>query len=222
VIGDKMLQSLSEFGYTGFLASDCGEIWSESKSSWLKQCPDQRGYLLVNLNKYGTHRVHRLIAMVFIPNVYNKPQVNHINGIKTDNRAINLEWVTNLENAKHAMNNNLMPHKLFTEKDVRLICNEFEHGTSCAVISQKYGFSYDAIFQIKRGMNWQHIAKEYSFCGPKLQSKRLTEDEVRDICKCLLEKYSITDIAERFQTSKDVIQKIKCGVNGRYISKDYF
>jgi len=69
------------------------------------------GYVEVHLrnnNLNETKKVHRLVAEAFIPNEHNKPQVNHINGIKTDNNIKNLEWCTAKENAMHASKNGLL------------------------------------------------------------------------------------------------------------------
>lgn len=71
----------------------------------LKQGADTNGYLLVKLftnNKPHTVKVHRLVALAFIPNPENKPQVNHKDGNKQNNNEWNLEWATNGENGKHA------------------------------------------------------------------------------------------------------------------------
>lgn len=72
----------------------------------------QNGYVQTGLNKAGEHKlflVHRLVAMAFIPNPENKPEVNHKDRNHSNNRVDNLEWVTKLENTHHAIQNGWNP-----------------------------------------------------------------------------------------------------------------
>lgn len=95
--------------------SDSGKIRSIRNNIILSQYqkidytrnPENR-YLRVTLANNGVYKrffVHRLVGMAFISNPENKPQINHKNNIKSDNRAENLEWVNQSENTQHAFDN---------------------------------------------------------------------------------------------------------------------
>ena len=96
-------------GYDNYLISDRGRVFNFKFKKFLKPWKDRGGYLFVGLCKNGVHKhyLHRLVALAYIPNPENKPTVNHIDGIKTNNFVENLEWNTQKENVRHSWDNGL-------------------------------------------------------------------------------------------------------------------
>lgn len=132
---------------------------------------DNKGYKTVVLCKEGNQKsfyVHRLVAEAFIPNKNNKPDVNHIDGNKANNRFENLEWCTESENLKHsfelglskAKNGEEHPLAILTEKDVIEIRNRYvkrcrTNGTGA--LAKEYGVSQDAIYDIVSYRSWKGV-----------------------------------------------------------------
>ena len=91
-----------------YLISNHGRVWSNYKNDYLKQAYNCKGYKIVGFslpnNKSCIKTIHRLVAIHFISNPDNKPQVNHIDGNKENNKVDNLEWNTCKENMNHAIN----------------------------------------------------------------------------------------------------------------------
>lgn len=97
-----------------YMASNLGRIKSLPKNHHstliLKNKKTKDGYYETSLSKNGKAkfiRTHRLIAFTFIPNIENKPQINHIDGNKLNNNVNNLEWCTVQENKEHAIRTGL-------------------------------------------------------------------------------------------------------------------
>ncbi len=109
-------------GYEDYTITRDGTLVSHKGGNHKYIKPDitSKGYKKVSIWNNGKRSrvyIHRLVAISYISNPLCKRQVNHINGNKTDNRVENLEWVTNLENMKHAYVTGLK-----TYKQLRIIC----------------------------------------------------------------------------------------------------
>ena len=98
-------------GYPGYFVTPEGRVYSNRKYSHnpkgelreKKQWSSQKGYKMVTLGKAKKFKVHRLVALAYIPNPNNYDTINHINEDKTDNRVENLEWMSNRDNVVYSM-----------------------------------------------------------------------------------------------------------------------
>lgn len=94
------------------------------KEFLLKGFINKKGYKQVTLyddnGKPKTLRVHKLVALTFIENENNLPQINHIDGNKLNNEVSNLEWISNYDNMQHAIKNGLIDQKLRRENMSKL------------------------------------------------------------------------------------------------------
>lgn len=107
-------------GFPMYYATKGGRIFSRFTRRFLNPDPSNKGYKCVSLSSpCGTvmTSIHRIVAITFLP----KPRkdrihINHINGVKSDNRVSNLEWVTPCENAQHAVRTGLIKRKTVKQR----------------------------------------------------------------------------------------------------------
>ena len=93
------------YGFPDYYVTSDGNIWSNKSYKLLLPAPDSSGYLTVSLQSNGkqsTKRLHRLVAEAFVPNddPAHKTTVDHIDNDKTNNRADNLQWLSNADNIR--------------------------------------------------------------------------------------------------------------------------
>ena len=154
------MYTLDENGnvYSRYVKGGRGKISDELRK--LVPVLDNTGYFIVTLLN-DVHRcnksIHRLLAEHYIPNPENKPHVNHIDGVKTNNNLENLEWATVLENTRHAISLGLHEFKTKAlQKSVEQI--DLQTGRilttyeSFAIAQKETGIPYPNIIKVCKGL----------------------------------------------------------------------
>ncbi len=130
-------------GYSGYFVSKSGVIISFRKykaGNMHKPHLSDDGYLRCTLSTGGGSRIHssihRIVAMAYVDNPNNLPEVNHIDGDKFNNHFTNLEWATHLENMQHANKLNLIVRPKLKD-----------HGMAKLVLNTETGIFYDTLLE---------------------------------------------------------------------------
>lgn len=164
-IPDEAKRNLEFMGYPNYTITRYGQVWSHYYRKWLKPQITKRGYYRLSLtaviegkNKTTNYKIHRLVALAFIPNPSNKPQVNHEDGYKFNNNDWNLSWMTHRENIQHAIDNKIVPPGSFltiaqAEEVIARLCN-YEGITP---IARDMAVSYYAVRDIWRGNTFKYL-----------------------------------------------------------------
>lgn len=209
-------------GYEDYFITKSGKIFSLLTNKELKFDRSCRGYCKVKLmdrrlGKFITLQVHRLVAIQFIPNPNNLPEVNHKDGNHSNNSVYNLEWCTSEYNRRHALDNNLYkieedsPRAKLTKENVINIYKDYEVCKNKTTLAKKYNVSDALIGEIVRGVRWSRTYKEYygkasEYKKPK--RKKLSQQILKTI------------IYEYYVNNKNTVEIEKLtGVTNGYISK---
>ena len=160
-------------GSTNYEVSNKGDVRRIGKDKILSKYVDRDGYLhssIIRPNGKQYHPgIHRFVGLAFIPNPENKPEINHKDGNKQNNRVENLEWVTTQENIQHAFDTHLKEAvkgednslSIYSEEQIRRVCELLEKKCRAKDISELVGVDRKYITDIKYGKRWRHIAEQY-------------------------------------------------------------
>lgn len=172
-----------KWSHLNYEVSNLGRIRSLYTGRAMSQRVDSHGYCCVSLSEEGhgsrTIVVHPLVARAFVGPRENGNWVNHKNGVKSDNRADNLEWVTPGENVRHAWNTGLCEQnresskamkmtrtkrgdlingrRLFDDATVVEIREKRKQGAGISVLAREYGCGAPTMYQLLAGNTYKNV-----------------------------------------------------------------
>lgn len=189
VVGYEGYYAVSDRGRIKRVAAGQGAIPGKILTCW----PHRNGYRMVTLSVDGVRfspTVHSLVAKAFLGNRETNQQVNHKNGDKTDNRVTNLEWMTPLENTRHAWDElgidlrgeNSATSKLTEDEVQQIRCLYGTGNCSQSALARQYSVSVQQVSNILHRKSWAHLPElpeEKQFDG--FFATRLTPSDVQQI-----------------------------------------
>lgn len=207
-------------GCDDYFISNTGKVKSFRRKKTLILTPGTcgKGYQFVNLYTVNNNRIigkiHRLVAIHFISNPENKPQVNHIDLNKKNNHVSNLEWVTQKENSIHA--HKLMPHlnrginnanSLLNKELVKKIIQLHKSGKNRHEIAEIIEVNHYTVLNVILGVTWSHIT------GIKHTPNRkfLKKEEILSIVDMYNTEKDRKKIAQKFNISPHTVWNIISG-----------
>ena len=231
----------SEGNTTPYIITSDGILYKVKKSgiTKIKKQKTKNGYIMyhIRIDNIRVGRLaHRMVAEAFIynPDPINKIEVNHKDGIKTNNHVSNLEWVTKQENLRHALQTGLKVvgfgenscNPKITEKTAREICKYLEENKlTLDEIAEKCNTTRLIVYNIKHKLAWVDISNQYKVENHKVRSdgtSRLEPFIVHNICMDLEEnKLTMTEISDKYEISYNSVKDIVNGYAWRKVSKLY-
>lgn len=245
------MQSLDFLGFERYAVTSCGKVWSHTSNRFLTNYFNENHhdkYFRVFLSNYDKKvksvKIHRLVAYAFLEKPFGKNHVNHIDGNIYNNNVENLEWCTPTENNAHSMkyvrkgqfledeSMNITQNGKFgsrtagrykiTEEEAHQYCKYMEQGYRACDIQVLMGINRKTFTRFKSATHptYNHIAEQYDFSRIPTM-KKLTQEQVLEICERLQNKDTIMSIYKLLGVSRNAVQDIKLRKTYLAISKDY-
>lgn len=160
---------------TSYKINRNGDVYNINTGHKKHSHENREGYWMMNIyynHKWHLIGVHRLVALTFIPNPDNKPEVNHIDGKKYHNHVSNLEWATREENIRHAyligLNVNQYGfnsrHNIYSQDQITQVIERLKIDPSnMSKISRDTGVPVDTVFLIKSGKRYKDLSISLGF-----------------------------------------------------------
>ena len=226
---------------TNFMISTKGRIFSlnynkTGKIKELKVCLNADGHKEVTLKFKGVdynRRIHRLVALAFMPNPDNKPHVHHKDGDSLNNDIENLMWVTQEEHEiltvllnqydkRYGENN---PVTKYTDEQIHHVCKLLSDNKLCMKdIEKETGVAYYVIQLIRYKKCYREIiTSQYDFSNYNVfNDYKYTDEQIHHVCKLLeMKKFTDNEISNLTSVSYSMVKSIRLKKRRIEISKDY-